>query len=168
MGYDRESQEFKDLCAAYALLEGIDARDSSGLPRQEYLSEGSEDEKAARTSIARLLASDQPLDGLLRRLLAGLFDNSFCFSTRPSPDGIKFPADRLITFTRQSRRNVEHNRRLFLGFEMLTAMGFPKDLDNVPRGVQAKALREIRSKYNVTDRTAREALQYVRKAGWAP
>lgn len=47
-----EPSEEELVAAAYALLKGIPARDSNGLPRQKYLEANSRKEKAARRAIA--------------------------------------------------------------------------------------------------------------------
>lgn len=59
---------------ALALLEGVETKDKGGLPRTEYLVDGSPEEEESRRAIARLLRGNAPLDSRLRRRLADLFD----------------------------------------------------------------------------------------------
>jgi hypothetical protein len=149
---------------AYDLLGGVDARDSKGLPRQAYL-QGKE-EKLARRALALLLLSDKPLDSMIRRQLAGLFDSDFEYSTRPNDEKNK-AVERRIVFTRPSRRAIEHNRRLQLGFELWLRMGRPKKDEKLKRGAQTKAVEEMQGHYQSLDRkTITGAYEYAIKTKW--
>jgi hypothetical protein len=163
-----EPSEEKLVAAAYALLKGIPSRDSNGLPRQKYLEADSREEKEARRAMAILLASDKPLDGLVRRLLAGLFDPEFEYSIRPKEEKNK-AVERRIVFTQPGRRAVEHNRRLRIGFELWCAMGEPKKGEKPKRGVQAKAIEKLQLAYpSLDEKTIRDAYEYAKKTRWVP
>jgi hypothetical protein len=159
------SAQENDIKLAYALLDGIPRRDKKGLPVQDYL-KGVE-EKAARQALARLLASEEPLDSLVRRLLAGLFDHDFRLPmVSGAPETRKFAADRLIIFKRVSRRNAEDRRRLMLGIEFWKAMGSPQKGEKIARGIQAKALEAVAEKFKVDDKTIRNAWKFVQTTPW--
>jgi hypothetical protein len=149
----------------YDLLGGVGSRDAKGLPRQKYLKENSPEEKHARRALAMLLASDEPLDPLVRRLLAGLIDSEFEYSTRPKAEKDK-AVERRIVFTQPSRRAVEHNRRLQVGFEFWLEMGKPKPGENLSRGKKAAAIRKIMDKYEVSSKMITDAYSYAMKTGW--
>jgi hypothetical protein len=154
--------------AAYCLLGGFASRDEGGLPRQEYLKKNSPEEKAARRALALLLVSDKPLDSMIRRQLAGLFDPEFEYSTRPRDEKNK-AVERRIVFEQPNRRAVEHNRRLLLGYELWVEMGKPKGA-KPKRGVQAKAIEALQLAYQsskLDDKTIRNAYKYFLKTHWA-
>jgi hypothetical protein len=157
--------EEKLVAAAYALLAGIAEHDEHRLPNQKYLEALSPEERAARRALAMLLASDNPLDSLIRRLLAGLFDPTFEFSTRPKGKNAK-AVERRLEFTQPSRRAVEHNRRLQIGFELWCAMGKPK-IGAVPkRGTKASAIGKLVEKYGIDEKTIRDAYKYATRTLW--
>jgi hypothetical protein len=151
---------------AYALLGGIPSQDDKGLPKQKYIEENSPAEKAAREALATLLVSDKPLDSLVRYLLAGLFDPRFHYSTRPRHDKNKYEAERQLRFTKQSRRSVEHNRRLKIGYELWLRMGKPKKDAVLDRGTKTRAIEELIEAYRVDEKTIRDSYDYALKTGW--
>jgi hypothetical protein len=71
---DGKSSVSQDILLAYGLLDGSLDFDRRGLPREQYLKEGSVEEKEAREAISRLLRSPSPLDRQVREMLAALFD----------------------------------------------------------------------------------------------
>jgi hypothetical protein len=156
-----ESNEEDLVGAAYRLLKGTASRDENGLPRQKYLEENSLEEKAGRRALALLLGSDKPLDGLIRRQLAALFDPAF----RPKDEENKAP-ERRIEFTQPSRRAVEHNRRLFIGFQLWLKMGMPKKDDVLDRGTKARATKELSARYQIDESTIGKAYKYAMTTRW--
>src|ERR1700730_12899047 len=64
------------------LLKGYVTIDSRGLPKKVYLGRGTDEEKEARATLARLLRSDEPLDYEIRVSLAELVDPYPQFSER--------------------------------------------------------------------------------------
>jgi hypothetical protein len=163
MSDKKSPQELQQLRQAFSLLGGISVRDDKGLPRLIYLEKGKE--KVARRAIAQLLASEGPLDGLLRHMLAGLFDRDFFLHPYPGADGaLKFPQEREIRFSKASRRSIDRNRRLFIGFELWKKMGRPKEPP--ARSVQAKACAALAEIYDLDVSTIGKAYRYLLRTKW--
>jgi hypothetical protein len=68
----QKDEQLEDLRAAYLLLGGTEVLDKKGLPTRRYLT--AKEEVPARRALVRLLRSPEPLDSLVRRMLAALFD----------------------------------------------------------------------------------------------
>jgi hypothetical protein len=151
-GDDYDAADLADLRAAYELLDGIAIIDEKGLPRAGYLEPESEREAEARKALARLLRNGKPLDGLIRHLLAGLFDPSpFEYVTKSERSEIKQSATaaRQLIFKSPRGRRTENRLRFKLAIEV-------SELVSVHGKVEA-AIVEIADRYNISPATVWDA-----------
>jgi len=163
MSGGEDNEEVADLRHAYGLLGGISERGPDGLPTRRYMLDGSPEEIAARKALARLLRSQGPLDGLVRQLLAGLFDPTpFKYFTKgplSDKEAQESRADRQIRFKKIGRRNREDDRRFKLASDIWENA---KEYGSVESAVVATA-----AKYNISESAVWKAWKQFKAKSWA-
>lgn len=146
----------RDLELAIELFDGIQVPDKNRLPTQRFLTEAQETKR--REALARLLRSDEPLDKMLRILLAGHFDGRPCgYSAKGEP---VFAPKRRLAF-KSSRGNRREDQRLFkIGAEVLRL------LDEDPKLEVKQAIERIALRYKMSEDRVTDAWEHINKRGW--
>jgi hypothetical protein len=164
---EKHSERFKtrkrtDIELAAELFEGFITRDRKQLPEQQFLK--GDDETEAREALARLLRSDEPLDKLLRILLAGQIDGRpYAYKATRGPDASisqELLPRRRLTFTAPRGRVRQDQKELKIGSEILAL------LDNDRNLTVTAAIKEIADKYKLSTDRAWDAWEYMKKRGW--
>ena len=119
----------QDVSAGRVYLGGYIAEDEKGVPRQRDYKEGSENSNYCRAALARVLRSDKPLEGQLRKMLADMFE------PMPGPTS-PFSARILYAKNRSSRRPKDHIARTH-------KVQFVRDLVDGGEGVESSILKAV-------------------------
>jgi hypothetical protein len=151
-----------DVELALTLFEGFVTLDRKQLPEQQFLK--ADDETEARDALARLLRSDEPLDRLLRLLLAGHFDGRACAYSATRGPGSSLPQEllprRRLTFTSARGQRREDQKQLKLGSEILRLLDEDRTL------TVTEAVTRTAEKYKFSSERVWGAWTNMKKRGW--
>lgn len=154
-GDELDLEFLDDLKLSIGLLGGVHDVGKDGLPKKRYLS--GNQEFVARKALARLLRSSNPVDGVVRSLLAALIDPEGEVPPYSSFD--LAPIERRIVITGRQRGGgmIQNLRRLELAVAVTASM------QRNSAQKRDDAIHEVAERFSVSTRKVEEALAYLGK-----